>query len=296
MEHIRPVKYRVWGWPAVANFVIGGMASGFYLLCFLDILLRGGIAFSDPEAIKFTLLSPLLIVLGALFMTFEAGRPLRGGYILGNLKSSWMSREVLSGTAFVLLASTNWLFPHPVLYVLSVGAVLIYLISQGYIVYRARAVTAWNVPLAPILFLTSGVVAGCGLLLIVIAMSGLIISIQIVVAGIVCLILNLFVYGFYALFPRRDHAFREATAILRNPVYLIVVLGVGHLVPGIFIILILSLTGLNETVSKHFQEVLFVLTGLSMVSGGAFLKILIILGGNSPRSIMMGQPQSRSVC
>ncbi len=296
MEHIQPVKYRVWGWPAVFNFFMGGMASGFYVLRFFDISLREGIAFSEPQDMISMLLSPLLIVLGFLFMTFEAGRPLRGVYILGNLKSSWMSREVLSGTVFVLLASMNWLFPHPLLHVLSVGAVLVYVISQGCMVYRARAVTAWNVPLAPISFFTSSIVGGCGLLLIVSGLSGLAFSTQMVVTGIVCLVLNLFVYGIYVRIPQANHALRAATAILRNPLSLLVVLGLGHLVPGIFLILLLPLTGLHEMASKHLQDALFVLAGLAMVSGVAFQKILVILGGNSLRGIFMGHPQSRSVC
>jgi formate-dependent nitrite reductase membrane component NrfD len=295
MELIRPMKYRVWGWPAVTNFIIGGMASGFYLLSLLDISLREGVAFSEPQAMIFTLLSPLLVVLGFLVMTFEAGRPLRCVYLLCNLKSSWMSREVLSGILFALSASINLLFPHPLLYLLSVVASIVYLISQGFIIYRARAVTAWNVPLTPILFLTSGIVAGYGLLLIVTALSRLTFSIQMFVIGIACLALNLFVYGNYVLAFRRNLAFREATAILRNPIFLIVIVGMGHLMPGIFLIQSLLLSGENEMVNKHVQDVIFILTGLAIVSGGAFQKILIILAGNSLRDIMMGQPQSRSV-
>ncbi|MFN6945467.1 MAG: hypothetical protein ACK4ND_11005 [Cytophagaceae bacterium] len=288
MEVVPQKKKRVWGWPAVANFVLGGMASGFYLLHF-EGSERGFV--SRPQDTIFSLLSPLLIMIGFFIVTFEAGRPIRGIYLLGNLKNSWMSREILSGTIFVVAATINWLSPHAVLYYLSVVAVSVYLISQGFIIYYARAVTAWNVPLVPILFITSGLVAGYGLLLIVTSLSELAFSIQFIVTGIVCLVLNLSVYTFYVLLHLRNCAFLRATAILRNPVSLIVTIGMGHLVPCIFLILLLSLAGLNERV----RSVLFILTGLAIIIGEVFQKTLIILGGNFLRGIVIEQMQRRSI-
>ncbi len=293
MESIQPVRYRVWGWPAVANFVMGGMASGFYLLNFLGTSLWKGSAFNGPRANMFSLLSPLLIVLGLLLITFEAGRPLRGVYILGNLRSSWMSREVLFGILFVLSASINCIFPLPVLHLLSVGLVICYLISQGYMVYRGRALAAWNVPLAPVLFLTSAVVSGFGLLLIVMSLSRLAISVQILVTGLVCLFVNLLVYVLYAVTSLGSFDFREATADLRKPVSLMVILGMGHLVPAFLLILLLPTVGLSGMLSSHFQYLLLILASLAIVSGGTFQKVLIILRCNSARSITMGRPQNR---
>lgn len=292
MEHIQPLRYRVWGWPAVANFVMGGTAAGFYLLSLLEMSFRKGITFSKPPAVIFTLLSPPLVVLGFLFITFEAGRPLRGFYTLGNLRTSWMSREVLSGTVFVLAASVNYFFPHPSLYLLSLGSVAVYLISQGHIVYRARAITAWNMPLAPILFSTSGLVAGCGLLLIVTALGGAGFSMRMVVAALVCLIVNLLVYFLYTLFPHRNPALSKATSLLRNPVSLFAVAGIGHLLPCIVLFLLLLSTHLNGIVNRHTQDVLFILAGLTAAGGGALQKTLILLAGNSSREIIMG-PESR---
>jgi DMSO reductase anchor subunit len=295
MEHIQPVKYRVWGWPAVANFVIGGMASGFYLLCFLHISLREGFYLSKPQSLPLLWVSPLLIIAALVLLIFEAGRPLRGIYLLGNLKSSWMSREVLSGTVFLASAIMNRLFPQNVFYLLSVVAALGYLISQGYMVHHARAVTAWNVALTPVLFLTSGIAGGVGLLLIVSGLIGLVFTAKMAVTGIVCLVVNLFVYGFYTLFPFRDRAFREAAAVLRNPMSLMSVAGIGHILPVIFLIL-LSSSGLNEMLDKHVLDILYISTGLAVVSASAFQKILLILWGNFLRRIVMNQPGSRSLC
>lgn len=293
MEHIQPARYRVWGWPAVANFVMGGMASGFYMLGFLYAPLWKGGAFNGPRADMFSLLPPLLIVLGLLLITFEAGRPLRGMYILGNLRSSWMSREVLFAILFVLSASINWIFPRPILYLLSVALVICYLMSQGYMVYRGRALAAWNVPLAPVLFLTSGLVSGCGLLLIVMSLSRLAISVQLLVTGLVCLVVNLLIYVLYAVLPLRSFDFREATADLRRPVSLMLILGMGHLVPAFLLVMLLPTVGLSGMLSSHFQYLLLILAGLAIVGGGTFQKVLIILRGNSARSITMGQPQNR---
>ena len=44
-------------------------------------------------------------------------------------------------------------------------AAVVFVISQAYIIYRARGVTAWNVPIIPFVFTTSSFVTGGGILL-----------------------------------------------------------------------------------------------------------------------------------
>ena len=36
---IPSVRYEIWGWPAVVNFVLGGTAASFYLFSLLDAVL-----------------------------------------------------------------------------------------------------------------------------------------------------------------------------------------------------------------------------------------------------------------
>ncbi|RME43027.1 MAG: hypothetical protein D6791_16450, partial [Chloroflexi bacterium] len=114
MELIRPIKQTVWRWPAVAQFTLGGMGTGFYLLGLLIAARSGG---DMPEsfvlAAVFKLLGPALAALGFLALTTEAGRPSRGHNLLRHLRRSWMSRETLAGAVFIPAAFLDWLFPQP---------------------------------------------------------------------------------------------------------------------------------------------------------------------------------------
>jgi phenylacetyl-CoA:acceptor oxidoreductase subunit 2 len=199
MEIIRPTKQGVWGWPGVVNFILGGMAAGFYLLSSLTAILQNGaLGVSQPE--RFKLLAPVLTSLGFLALMIgtshikglivDASHPLRSRYLFRHLRRSWMSRETLASVTFILAAVLDWLFPHLALWVLASAAATGLMISHGFILYRVRAVTAWNVPLMPLLFLTSSFTTGSGLMLLV-ASGRLTLQVGPVVIGLICVVLDL---------------------------------------------------------------------------------------------------------
>jgi phenylacetyl-CoA:acceptor oxidoreductase subunit 2 len=282
MELIRPTKQEVWGWPGVVNFILGGMAAGFYLLSSLVTILQSGtLGVSQPMGFK--LWAPVLTSLGFLALTIEAGWPLRGRYLFRHLRRSWMSRETLAAAIFVPAAVLDWLFPHPALWVLAAAAAMGLMISHGFIVYRVRAVTAWNVPPMPLLFLTSGFATGGGLVLLA-ALGKLTLGVGTAVLGRVCVVLNLAVWLLYLRWSR-DAAFREATEALRRPSSLIFTVGIGHLLPVLLLLLLLVAPGVGVRV--ELEHVVAALAGLAMIAGGMSQKAGIILKAGYLRGIML---------
>jgi phenylacetyl-CoA:acceptor oxidoreductase subunit 2 len=281
MELIRPKKQKVWGWPGVINFVLGGMAAGFYLLSSLVTILQGGtLGLSQPAGFK--LVTPVLISLGFLALTMEAGWPLRACHLFRHLRRSWMSREALASVIFISAAVLDWLFPHLALWVLTAAAAMGLMISHGLIVYRVRAVTAWNVPPVLLIFLTSGFATGSGLVLLS-TLGGLTLKIGPVMVGLICVVLDLGAWLLY-LHWSRDATFREMTEALRRPNALIFTVGIGHLLPTL---LLLLLVAPDISVRVGLWHIVATLSGLATIAGGVSQKAGIILEAGYLRGIVL---------
>jgi DMSO reductase anchor subunit len=162
---IPATRQRLWGPPAVANFVLGGLGAGFYLAA----ALAGGLR-STPALALASWLGPALVVAGLAAVAAEAGRPLRGVRVIARMRTSWMSREALLAALFVGLAAMEW--RTDALRAPTATAALAFVLAQGFLVRRARGVTAWDVPVLPAVFLTSALLAGSGLLLLVESAAG----------------------------------------------------------------------------------------------------------------------------
>lgn len=286
MELIRPMKQTVWKWPAVVNFSLGGLGTGFYLL---------GLLVGPPEGASFLqlalfkLLGPLLAGLGFVALTTEAGRPMRGYNLFRHLRRSWMSRETLAAAIFIPVAGLEWLLPHPALRALAGAAAVGLMISQGFIVYRARGVTAWNVPLMPLLFVTSGFATGAGLMLAIAPFLGGRFQQSaggtIVLAGLVAVLFNLVVWILYLRGP--NSAFQRAIEGLRRSNALALSVGLGHLLPALLLVsAVLSGGGANQLALLAGG-----VAGLTMIAGGVTQKAGIILGAGYLRAIVLGPPR-----
>jgi DMSO reductase anchor subunit len=293
MELIRPTKQGVWGWPGAVNFILGGMAAGFYLLSSLMAIFQSGaLGVSQPE--RFKLLAPALISLGFLAlmtgtshikgMIVDVSHPLRSRHLFRHLHRSWMSRETLASVTFILAAVLDWLFPHLTLWVLAAAAATALMISHGFILYRVRAVTAWNVPLVPLLFLTSSFTTGSGLMLLVTS-GKLTLRVGLVVIALVCVVLDLAVWLLYLRWSR-DTTFQEATESLRGPNALIFTVGIGHLLP--VLLLLLLLVALDVGVGVELWHIVAAPAGLAMIAGGVSQKAGIILKASYLRGIVLG--------
>ena len=133
MEIVPAVKQTQWGGAAVANFTLVGMGTGYYFLrCLIPILEGDTGSLVDPDL--YGLLAPVIVVIGFITLTIEAGRPIRGFYLFRNVLYAWMSREVLSFTIFVPATIVEWFFPYLGLRILALSAALGLMVSQGFIV------------------------------------------------------------------------------------------------------------------------------------------------------------------
>lgn len=281
---ILPMKYKVWGWPAAVNFILGGTATGFYLLIFLMKVLQDNTSIVFQSSVV-KLLPPVMVILGFLALAIEAGRPMRGYHLLCNLRSSWMSFEVLAGAIFIISTILDYFLPHLFLKIIAVVSATGLIISHGFIFYHVRGVTAWNVPFIPLHFIISGLTIGFGLLLFVAALDKWSLRTDLMLIGLICVMLNLVVWLIY-LRMRRDTAFSKATEGLRNLGALFLTVGIGHLLPIILLLLLLFGSSVNTT--TKFPNIISVLAGLAIVAGGVRQKVNIILGASYLRGITMG--------
>lgn len=287
MELIRPVKQTVWRWPAVINFSLGGMGTGLYLVGALISVLPGS---TIPETLLWTavfkLLGPVLVSLGFLALTTEAGRPLRGINLFRHLRRSWMSRETLAGAVFIPAAIADWLLPHPILRALAVAGAIALMISQGFIVYRSKGVTAWSVPYMPVFFVTSAFAMGYGLVWLT-TLGGVTIGSGVALIGLASILLNLVVWLLYLRQP--DEEFQRAVKGLCQPDTLFLIVGGGHLLPALLIALQLAFGP-----GSVAQAVVASVAGLAMVAAGVSQKAGIILEAGYLRAIRLGPARTGS--
>lgn len=282
IQIINPKKQKEWGWPAVLNFIFGGTAAGLYLSYFLMASFRintPGVC--QTNVVK--ILAPIMILMGFLVLTAEVGRPLRSRYLFNN-RHSWMTLEAIAGAIFVSGAIFDWLSPHLAIHLITAFAAVMFLISQGCIVYRAKAVIAWNVSLMPVLFISSSLTMGIGMVLLLVAIGLFNLGYDLLVIGLTCVVLNLVLWLFY-LYRYNDKEFRKSTEAMRRPSTFVIIAGIGHMLPILLLFLLLILLDLDMgNKSKHIAAAI---AGLAIIVGGASQKSGIILQCGYLRGIVL---------
>lgn len=266
LELVPPRQQTVWRWPAVVNFLFGGMAAGFFLSS-LIVEMTG-------LTVGFDWLAPLLACLGFASLALEAGHPWRSLHLFRHLGRSWMSREALAGAFFIGLGLIDWFAPQPVLAWATAVSATFFLVSQGYMVYRARAVTAWNTPRVPVQFVTSGLAAGSGLALLLAPEGTFLLPFVLIWA-----VLDMVAWLFY-LYAPHDEAFQEAIQPLQHPGSLLLTTGLGRLLPVI-------LLGGTAVFSLNSSTLIITIAALLLILGSTIQKAGLILQAGSLRGIQM---------
>ena len=281
-------RQQVWGWPAAMNFILGGAGAGLCLVSICLPLLEKS-AGNQSFWMAARLLASAMVALGLLVLTHEAGRPLRVRYLLGNLRRSWMSRETLAAMVFLPAAALSSIIEHPILLGIATTAAAAFIISQGFMVYRARAVPAWNVPWIPLLFATSALTSGGGVLLAMSGMAGLRMS-QFAVGGlVVCAVTDLIAWAIY-LNCRTDSLFQNAIEPLRTARALFQIVVLCRLFPIIALALAL-LPSDHHLVAR----VLPVIAGCALFAGSWLQKTGIIQACGFLHPIRLGfEPRRRA--
>lgn len=270
-----PVKQKDWLWPAVANFVLGGMGAGFYLVCFLLYLSSDAMKVFFDDRFSFGFISVAFVVSGYLCLGVKTERPLRGLYLFRRLRQSWISRETAFGCIFVITALADCIFSNPILKMIAGISALGFLISQGYIVFKARAIVAWNVPIIPLAFLSSGLVAGYGLFLLLITPNAVVLKQTLFTSGFIFLMLNLIIWFVYLKkLPAVDSY--NATKMLRQPLILTLMIGVSQIIP-LLLLLFLLIQNQKMSVQPWFLTLINALCGVLLLIGNIGQKAAIII-------------------
>jgi len=158
-------------WPLVAFTLLGQLATGIYLFLVLPAV------FSGRPFERVAGRNPLLCVLGcvtailgvaAAASFFHLGRPLGAPNALANLRTSWLSREILFELLFIFfLAVLAFLFWRgrgegglaKTAAVLAAGVAVLFLISMARL-YMVPGVPAWNRAATPFSFIAATLVLG----------------------------------------------------------------------------------------------------------------------------------------
>jgi DMSO reductase anchor subunit len=281
VEILKTEPQRTWGWPVTANFVLCGMGTGFYLFSLgVGVLEEGFLAMS--KQVPYGLLAPVLVALGFLALASEAGNPSKGFHLFRKLRQAWLSRETFFWSIFLPIAVLDWLIPNLFFRIISVITALALMVSQGFILYQIRAIMGWNVPTIPALFISSGFTSGGGVALLISGLDQSQLSLSSIIIGIIALSVNLVIWFFYLYWSRKT-VFCEAIKNLRQPLFLIITVGLGHILP-LFLLSILAWLG-RVNAGEFFHIV--TLTGLAILLGVIFQKKAIVERASKMKAIMI---------
>lgn len=158
-----PVPQHIWALPATLNFIFGGTAAGYTFFLKLSHFFSAD-RLSGEKAAGF--LAIVLLLTGFAGLAVEAGRPLRARYLARCWKRSWMSREVVAGTFFVMAVLTDMVTPSWFTAGACAMVALALLVSQAMMLFRCTAVPVWHDPAVPASIVTAGLAAGYSLILL----------------------------------------------------------------------------------------------------------------------------------
>jgi DMSO reductase anchor subunit len=279
-EEMIPARQQsVWGWAAVANFTLGGLGAGWYTMA----VLAAGLD-RTPGVVAASWAAPALVLAGFIAVAGEAGRPLRGLRVPARFWTSWMSREALIGGMFVLLVAAELAWPLRLHRALALLAAALLALAQGFMVRRARGVTAWDVPIMPLLFLLSAGLAGAGAVLLVEAGARRAVGAPLLAGVIALIVLSVVARARYLAWSSQE-AFVQAVALLRERRAALVVEGAGHGLP----VLLVTLALLVPVAAGPALG----LAGALLVAGQAYAKAGLILDAGLLRPVTLRIARSK---
>jgi len=170
-------------WPLVAFTIASQTAVGVFVVFHLPFLFRGRLQSGGWRATWLITLALVILLTGlaAAVSFFHLRHPLRARYVLSNLRSSWLSREILFELAFVaLVALEGWLAwtrsPARGLrggVLIAAGSAGLLFIASMVKLYMLPALPVWNSGYTPLsFFLTTFVLGALGTELVVRSVAG----------------------------------------------------------------------------------------------------------------------------
>ncbi len=217
-------RQSVWGWPAVLDLTLGRLGAGFYLLSYFLAILNGGMPVGTG------IVAAAFIALGFLSLTLEAGRPFRRI----SIEPCGSIMDVTGDSGWSCLFHRSYppsFLSSPGFGVLMAVSAIGLIVSHGFILYEALAVTAWQrTILVPMLVITSAFVLGEGLMMLFVAFGIAGMNTGFLIMCLIFLLLDLMLWFAYLNLIRndKDHA---PQANFRRFGPLTISVGLGHILP-----------------------------------------------------------------
>lgn len=270
------VRQKQWEGPAILNFQLGAGAAGFYFLIW-TLSTFGEQAFPAPAWVK--LAGPGMVLIGLLGVALESRSPFASLRSLRNQAASWMSREALLGSLFIMLAVYDFLFPQKVASAAAALFSLLFALAQGFVLYGARGILAWNTRIMPFLFTGSSLLKGGAIIMILMSKDLIFPDLLIRRSSAVLMIMTLCLLVIYL--SKRTGEFRNGIKILYRPVYLFLAFGFTFMIPGILLFAIQNAVNVHEVFA--ISGILMLIGTTGMISG--------LLKSGYYRPLMAGKPR-----
>jgi len=275
-------RQTIWRNAAVMNFTFGSAAAGSYIFTALHFYLSAD-SLGQVQMLANTFVAIALMGMGFGLLALETGASWKARYSVLNIRTSWMSREVVAGGIFLFFSAAGIIFP--VWWIIGIAALaaFAFIVTQAMIIYRSRAIVTWNTPPVIWLFVLSGVMSGFGVFILLMGPA------HSEVAKVPAIALALVGYGsfwwYYAfLYNAGDSSFRAATVHLRRKRSIGVILGVGVIFPVGALLLVES----SATLSA--DRILIMAAGAGIIYGVFQRNRDLIIGAGYMRKMTMGRP------
>jgi phenylacetyl-CoA:acceptor oxidoreductase subunit 1 len=258
-----------WDWRAALNWIFGGVGTGLAVATGLA-LWSGLLGASHAPALY--LLSAVLVATGLFFVFLKIGRQMRFWRAATRWQTSWMTRELYVALVFFPSILACLVAPGPLPFALASVSAAVFLACQAMILYRARGIPAWRVPLMPWMIVATGLLEGTGAFALVAAALGAAASAPMLPAAIALAMvglaaLNALMWRGYVGTAREEGVPPLARRVLGA--FTPWLHGIGHLVPAALAIVGGFMAGITTP--------LLALAGVAAIAGGAAWKFTVIV-------------------
>ncbi len=230
---------RLWSSLAAIDFFLGGTGAGAFLV---SMYLGSSVG---------AVIGLLAVVFGALALLADLGRPERFWRAGSKLLLSWISRGVAFTTVFVVfgilyivpvwIAALPWsretALGQAIGLIAALGAVGV-MIYTGFLLSHSPSIPFWNTTLLPLLFVSSALTCGVGVLFVIAPASGerTINQMALESTGILLLALNIIFLAVYMLNMNSSTvAAKESVRMLVGgalaPMFWVGVMAIGLIIP-----------------------------------------------------------------
>lgn len=259
---IEPRLQTYWDWRAANNWIGGGTGSGIMIAAAVFTL-------AGVDSYIYALISLIFVCAGLFSVLMKIGRPLRALYVYRNPFTSWMSREAWVALLVLPFGAAAFWFKSEILLLLAAISAWLYMYCQAQILKASRGVPAWRVAEVIPFIMTSGLLEGAALILIIgVMFTGLLIQpalSALLIMVLFLLLTRMFTWHKYYNVLKDDAPVGTMEALSKaNKPFLLL----GDLLPAVLILLTLLL--------DRFTGFFVINAGLLILASGWIIKYVIV--------------------